>query len=420
MQEQTNKHIQSMIDHLFRENSGQMVATLCRVLGAKNIDLAENCVSESMLKAIQAWPKSGVPENPKAWLYRVAKNHAIDSLRRSSNFQDKIEFIKHEFDDTYELDDEDPYIRPILNDDRIKLIFLCCHPILNPKEQIAMSLKLGMGLNVQEISRSFLIPIKTLEQRLVRAKKKLRENNIVLELPEKSQVLKRLDSLLKTLYLVFNEGHSSSNGDNLITKDLCLDAIYILESILTVPDFKTPKAQALLALFYLQASRLDTRTDEQGKIVLLKNQNRARWNHLFIQKGLSFLENSFDTDQLSQFHIEAKIAAFHAISPNYENTDWNSIIDQYEILSNHSRNPLYKLNQAVAMMESGKPEKALQVLDSIKKEKSLTSYHLYYCALGEAYSQTHQAGLSKTAFTKALSLAKTKPEQDFIREKLLI
>ena len=396
-----------------------MVATLTRYIGADNLDLAENAVNESMLKAMQSWPYKGVPKNPKAWLIKVAKNFAIDEIRKTKRHQEKNEQIaKGLTKESYTLSEEEFENKELMQDDRLKMLFLCCHPILQEKEQIAVALKLVFGLGIKEIAHAFVIPAKTLEQRILRAKKKLREVKAEFIFPEPQKTSERIKSVYRCLYLLFNEGHTASNSQELVTKDLCEDAISLLSIVLSHKYLNLPEGRALLSLFYFQASRLNERTGSNGDIKLLKDQDRSKWNNEYIKKGLIALNDSAEGNTLSVYHIEAHIASLHSTSPSFQDTNWKQIEELYELLYQLHPNPIYKLNRAVSILFSKGASDSLRELQKLESEKQLKGYYLYYCALAEAYLKSNDVDKAKDSFSRALQLAKTKPVISYIKSRI--
>jgi RNA polymerase sigma-70 factor (ECF subfamily) len=409
---------EELIDHLFREHGKQMIATLTRFLGVEHLELAENAVSESLLKALKTWSFNGLPENPRAWLYTVAKNYALDQLRRKSVEIKKVEQIADGLDSVYELATDDPYIAPILIDDRLKMIFLCAHPLLKPEEQVALSLKLALGLSVKEISKSFAIPVKTLEQRLVRAKKKLRQEKVSFELPGKDKIKERVSCVHTSLYLLFNEGYCATEGEGLTSKKLCRDAIELLSIVQVSEDFSSPAGDALLSLFYFQASRLEARVDDREEIVLLEDQDRTKWNREYIQFAQHLLNKSATGEELSRYHCEAEIASLHAMAASVEETDWKRIAGIFEFLFEQGGNPIYKVNRAVALIMNNKVNEALEDLLAVSGNKVFKNYHYYYCALSEAYSKLGEHEKAKKFLSLGIDKCQNKLEKQHLERKL--
>lgn len=322
-----------LVDHLFRHEAGRMASVLTCMLGFDRLDLAEDIVHDAMVQALQSWPFQGIPDNPRAWLYRVAKNRALDMVRRENRFRQ----ISSDADYLHQQDATDAMAQPLffdedITDSQLRMLFAICHPAIAPESQLAMCLKILCGLSVREIAGAFLTTEETITKRLYRAKEKIRQDGIRLEVPDGPHLLSRLNDVLKSIYLLFNEGYNSSHPDTLIRRDLCEEAMRLALLLTQTPRTQTPAVDALLALMCFQAARFDARTDESGAIVLLADQDRSRWNPDLVRQGEDYLNRSAGGDVLSEYHLEAGIARLHCLVPTYEATDWPTVLCYYDLL----------------------------------------------------------------------------------------
>ena len=406
-----------LVDHLFRHKAGQMISALTRYFGVENLELVEDIVQEALLKALQGWPYHGIPENPGGWLWQTAKNHALDVLRREARFQKRLqgEIQLIELQHATAGQDADSYP---FEDDQLSMMFIGCHPALSREAQIAFVLNTVSGFSAAEIARAFLISEATMSQRLVRAKARLRTAGARFELPESGSLTERLDVVLDVLYLLFNEGYEAHAGERLFKEELCLEAIYLGKVVVNRPMGRSPRAHALLALMYLQAARLTARIDTGGDLILLREQGRALWNREMIREGLMYLELSADGDRLSEFHLQAAIAAKHAVAETFEQTDWAGILDDYVALLEISPSPVVKLNHAVAIAMLHGPQASLQALMKLKDDASLKKYHLFYATFGELYERSENFPEAKKHYQQALALTDNEAEQRFLQKKI--
>ncbi|MBL7670325.1 MAG: sigma-70 family RNA polymerase sigma factor [Bdellovibrionaceae bacterium] len=415
----SQSQVGQILDHLFRRQSGQMVAYLTRFFGTDHLDLAETVVQEALLKAVQSWPISGIPENPKAWIIRAAKNSAIDHFRKQHDSLLEPEIFDKLADG---LEDDDAKLihtmtQELKNDD-LKLLFICCHSSLGSESRTALTLKTVCGFSVKEVARAFLSKEETIAQRLVRAKKKIAEEKLKYEVPPPSELEARLDSVLEVLYLLFNEGYLATDGESLIRKDLCDEAIYRTTVLAQHSVGQQPKVFALLALMHLQASRFQARTDSAGDLLLLEEQDRSLWDQEHIGMGLKYLEMSAQGNDLTEFHLQAGIASCHAIAPSFEETDWQNILSYYDMLFDRSPSPIVALNRSVALgMVRGMAAGISEVL-SIKESGALSSYYLLSATLAEFYRRDGNYGKALGFYHEALSLVGTEPERRLIEKRI--
>lgn len=404
-----------MIDHLFRLESGKMISVLTKLLGLQNLEVAQDIAQDTLLQALYTWSYKGLPDNPTAWLYRVAKNKAVDHLRREKRFQG----IRSQH--AYLLQSENPlsavprfFMQGEIEDSQLRMMFACCHPSIPVDSQIALALKTLCGLSVNEIARAFLKDEETIAKRIYRAKEKIRLENIELELPSPRHLSKRLDAVLHCLYLLFNEGYNSSHPDQLIREDLCEEALRLAYLLTQTSITNLPRSNALVALFCFQASRLQARLDEGGNIILLKHQDRSKWDKPLIQKGFYFLEQATQ-NETSAYHLEAAIAYLHAVAPSFEATDWKAIYYLYQILATERPTAFISLNKAIAASYAVGKETALEELQQIK---GLEKYYLYHTAIGEIYFELHRKNEARHYYQKALTLTRSLVEQQLLQEKI--
>lgn len=411
MNETSPLQVNKLVDHLFRHESGKMVAVLTKMLGIENLDVAQDIVQDTLLKAMRLWGINGVPSNPPAWLYTVAKNKAIDFLRaRKAKIKVSLENVE-----PVSAADSDPFDEEEIQDSLLRMIFACCHPSIPEESQIAMSLKTLCGLSVNEISKAFFTSEDTIAKRIYRAREKIREEKMVLEVPATDTLPLRLEVVLRVLYLLFNEGYNSSHQDNLIRKDLCAEAMRLTHLLTQHPSTNFPVANALLALMCFQSSRLLSRIDANGNIVTLKYQDRSNWNVSLIQKGRDYLDRAAEGTSFTMYHLEAAIAGLHSSAPTFGATDWLTIYDLYKILYSINPSPVIALNKAIASSYAVSNESALELLKEIR---GLEKHHLFHAALGEVYQGLEEISKAKQHFLLAISLTESKAEQNLLTQKI--
>lgn len=411
-----NSAVNDLVDHLFRHKAGQVVSTLTRIFGWEHLDLAEDVVQETLLKALQQWPFRGVPQNPGGWILQTAKNLAIDALRREASFRNKEEEIARRLEQDLNLSDE---IAPAgFKSDQLAMMFACCHPILPREVQIALTLKILCGFSVTEIARAFLTAEATIAQRLVRAKRKLRAENISLRAPENGDLRRRLQAVLEVLYLLFNEGYNAHAGADLVRQDLCAEAIRLTALLAEHPAGNLPATHALLALMYLQAARLPSRVDDQGNLFLLAEQDRSRWDQKLIHAGLYHLAQAGQGEELTVYHLQAEIALHHTLAPSFAQTDWPRILALYDDLRRRDQSPVVALNRAVAVAMIAGPQAGIKELECISRLPAMQTYHLLPAAFGEFHMQLGDTQKAAACYEQALTLVGTEPERRFLLNKL--
>jgi RNA polymerase sigma-70 factor (ECF subfamily) len=402
--------VPELVDHLFRREAGRMVAALTRVFGAENLALAEDVVQESLVQALRAWPFGGVPENPGGWLMRVAKNRALDLLRREANLARKEEAIRGW---SASLVPDDPDGEAM--DDQLRMIFICCQPAVPREARVALTLKTVGGFGVPEIARAYLAREATIAQRLVRAKRKIQEIRPPFEVPPPAELPAALDSVLEALYLMFNEGYAASAGEELVRQDVCAEAIRLARLVAEHPSLDLPKAHALAALLLLQAARNPARVDPEGNLLLLSEQDRDLWDQPRIAAGFHHLERAARGPELSIYHLEAGIAACH-LAPG--ETDWPYILHLYDDLLVLKPSPVVSLNRAVALAMVEGPAAGIAAVEEIRNEPSLAGYYPLPVTLGELYARAGDPQKAAGCFWEALGMESPEPVRRRIQERL--
>lgn len=404
--------MERLIEDIYRSQSRRVLATLIRLLG--DFDRAEEALHDAFAAAARTWPRDGVPANPFGWLVSAGRFRAIDHIRRRSRFdmsaKDIEESLYGSFDET-EIGDVD-----LIQDDMLRLIFTCCHPIIPADAQMAMALREICGLTTEEIAHAFLVPAPTVAQRIVRAKNKIRTAKIPYEVPEREELPERLDRVLHVIYLVFNEGYSASSGEEVVRADLTSEAIRLtrlLARLLPHPD-----VSGLLALLLLQDSRRAARRSSQGGLILLADQDRGLWDREKIREGLGRLDGALRNGEVGIYTLQAAIAAEHARAETPERTDWRRIVGFYDLLLSAQRSPIAELNRAVAVAMVEGAERGLQLVDAILQAGELESYHLAHSARADFLRQLGQKAEAIAAYETALRLCQQAPEQTFLRERI--
>jgi RNA polymerase sigma factor (sigma-70 family) len=408
--------ISGLAEHLFRHEAGKLVSVLTSIFGIERLQLAEDVVQEALLRALQTWPYYGIPNNPAAWITQTAKNLALDVIRREKTFWKKEAQIIATMDRAPAIDA--PSFEHEIKDERLRMMFVCCHPVIPEEAQVALALKTLCGFSSGEISRAFLTSEAAIEKRLVRARQKIRESRIVFEIPAGEELARRLDAVLQTLYLLFNEGYKASTGDKLVRQELCDEAIRLATLLAGHTAGNHPRTHALLALMLLNAARLSARVDEEGNILRLQEQDRSSWNQAMIARGMFHLSQSAAGEELTAYHLQAGIAACHCAAPNYEATDWLRILSLYDRLIEMDDSAVIALNRAVAVAEVHGPAAGIEAVGRIRNRKSLESYYLLYAVLAEFEVRLKKLAAAAEHLRRALKLTDLKSEQLFLLQRL--
>jgi len=396
-----------------------MVAHLTRLLGPAHLALAEETVQEAMLRALRTWPYQGVPENAAAWLYRVAHNIAIDAVRRDRMLGEKTEATVAELAHSAAAAPDDPDLEEQLRDDELRMIFMCCHPEIPRDARVALSLKTVGGFGVREIARAFLADDAAIAQRLVRAKRQIREGRLTLDMPRGPELKRRLDSVLEVIYFMFNEGYAAHAGEDLIRQDLCLEALR-LGRLVAASSVAEPRADALVALMALEAARLPARVDESGDLILLESQDQSRWDQRLIALGFHHFDRSIAGEEVSEYHVQAAIAATHARAADAQSRDWPTILDLYDQLLALNGSPVVALNRAVALAKVRGPAEALAALEPLEEDAQLRGYYLLLAVRGHLLLDLGRAPEAAACFRAALECPCSEPERRFLVAQVLV
>ena len=415
-----DSEVSRLAERLFHEEAGKLVATLTRHFGIEHLQLAEDVVQEALVRALRLWPGAGVPNNPAAWLTQTAKNLALDVLRRGKNFAGKEEAIIASMDHSAAkpADAMGSIDESEIRDDTLRLLFVCCHPHLPQEAQVALALKTLCGFSTVEISKAFLTTEASIAKRLTRARQRLQEDKIPFEIPGGPELSLRLDAVLQTLYLLFNEGYKASGGERLVRNDLCHEAIRLLALLVAHPAGNQPSAQALLALMLFNSARLDSRVDAEGNLLRLEEQDREKWDADLIARGMRCLALSASGDSLSEYHLQAAIAACHCAARDYASTDWAQILGLYDRLLEIDQSPVVALNRAIALANVHGPNAGLAAVESMRDRRKLETYYLFHAALGEFEMRLDHPVAGGMHFKTALALAGTSSEKAFLQKRL--
>ena len=407
----THPVLRATVEALYRTDSRRVLATLIRLLG--DFEQAEEAMHDAFIAAVEQWGRDGVPANPRAWLVSAGRFKAIDRIRRRARFTsldevaEQVEALSAE---PVKWDEE------TVEDDQLRLIFTCCHPALSADAHVALTLREVCGLTTEEIARSFLTTPSTIAQRIVRAKAKIRDARIPYEVPAHAELAERLDSVLRVIYLVFNEGYSASSGATLTRQDISIEAIRLTRLLVNL--LPEPEVKGLLALMLLQDSRHAARSAPSGEIILLDDQDRTLWNREQIAEGVALVEQVLSSRRFGPYSLQAAIAAVHAEAPNAAATDWNQIVGLYDVLLRVEPSPVVELNRAAAVAMRDGPEAGLSLIDAILERGDLSDYHLAHCARAELCRRLGRNTLARLAYQKALELTQQGPERQLIERRL--
>ncbi|MDN5213046.1 sigma-70 family RNA polymerase sigma factor [Fulvivirgaceae bacterium BMA12] len=409
-------NIDSLVDRHFRREHGTLMAVLVGLFGTENLELAEDIVQDTLLKALQHWKAKGIPDNPSGWLYKVAKNQAYNTLKREKY---KKRYQASQPPQTSgEINLEEIFDTASIKDEQLKMMFACCDSVLSQESQVALILKTLCGFSVDEITRAFLTKKETITKRLTRARTTMRHAGVSFALPPDNALEERLDSILQTIYLIYNEGYNASGGDRLIRKELCEEGIRLANFLASCPVGNKPKTHALLGLMYFNFSRFETRLNKNKEIILLADQDRSRWNHEHIALGFYHLSKIVEEEEVSTYHLQAAISACHASADTSEKTDWHKIVTLYNYLQKIDPSPVVLLNKAVALGNINKISEAIQLLDQEEVKTSLSDYYLYFVVFSDLLMKQEQYKKAKKLLIKALNLTNIKAEKHLITSRL--
>lgn len=409
--ENTAAQAREIVDAVYRSESRRVFATLIRLLG--DFDLAEEALHDAFASAVEQWPREGVPENPRAWLVSAGRFKAIDAMRRRARFDASLGELAQRIDAGASAAGRD---NEGVEDDRLRLIFTCCHPALPPEAQMALTLREVCGLTTEEIAHAFLTAPPTLAQRIVRAKAKIKDAGIPYQVPERADLPERLETVLHVIYLVFNEGYSASSGTSLTRADLSGEAIRLGRLVMELlPD---PEVMGLLALMLLQESRRVARSSPTGELVLLEDQDRSLWNREQIAEGTALVQRSLSSRQFGLYSVQAAIAAVHARAATAGPTDWAQIVGLYDLLLAANPSPVVELNRAVAVAMRDGPAAGVALIDAILERGDLADYHLAHSARADLCRRMGRTGDARTSYQRALALARQEPERRFLEGRL--
>lgn len=417
MQEESSNEI--LVDHLFRHEAGKMIAVLTRLFGMHNLSMAEDVVQDAFLKATQTWKFNTLPENPSAWLMQVAKNKALDILRRknvadhySAELSNQLQEATDNYVDQVFLDTE-------IEDSQLQLIFACCHPSLKEEDKVALTLKTVSGFGVKEIAKALLTQEETIQKRIYRAKQFIQQNNIVLEIPTGKALQQRLDTVHTVLYLIFNEGYNASKSDELIRKDICAEAMRLCLLLCEHKTVTHPASFALLALMCFQASRFESRLDKNNTIILLQQQDRSSWNHELIDRGYYYLNKSSSGENITVYHIESAIAAEHCLAKNFGATNFKRLMHLYDMLWQMKPTPVVQMNRAIVLSYTGKTKESIDLMLGIEGiENLLKTQYMFNSVLGELYSRNNQPQQATEYLEKAFTLTQSDAEKNLLKDKI--
>jgi RNA polymerase sigma factor (sigma-70 family) len=406
-----------LVEHFFRHESGRLVSVLTRVFGWRNFDLVEETVQTTLLQALQSWQIRGVPDNPSAWIHRVAKNKILDALRRDELWQ---RFTREWAQSRARGADgiDELFLDNEIEDSQLRMIFACCHPHLARENQIALTLNTLCGFDNAEIARALLANEDTIKKRLQRAKRELAERQVSLEPPPPAELGGRMEVVRQVLYLIFNEGYSSSKGDVAIRSDLCEEAVRLCHLLSQHRDGALPATFALMALMLFHAARFDARLDSHGGILLMEEQDRGKWNTEMIRRGSEFLDRSAEGTAVSPYHLEAGIAWIHCSAPSYEQTNWRAILAMYDGLMSMHTSPIYELNRAIVVAEIEGPLAGIRALQSAKNLDQMRHYHLLDATLGELFRRAGEFDLARHHLESAKRKTQSPSDHELIDRRI--
>ena len=420
---EASPNISKLTDHLFRHESGKIVSVLTKIFGVENLETAEDVVQQTFIDAMHVWKLKGVPDNPSAWLYRVAKNKAIDVIRKNKHsvqydFGDSERaLLKSEYTLTTTM--ENLWKEELIKDDMLRMMFACCHPEISDENKIALILKTLCGFSTAEIAKTFLTSEDTVSKRLYKTKEFFRKQKIKLEIPSVNELKVRTDAVLNSIYLLLNEGYNSTHSNELIRKDLIAEAKLLCKLLCENSHTQQPETYALMALICFHSSRTESRLTAEGEIILLPYQDRSKWNFNWIAEGNEYMNKAAFGNSITSYHLEAAIAFEHCTAQTFAQTNWKQILNYYEMLCNISSSPVTEMNKAVAVMQVHGANEALQLLQNISDKKKLETFYLYHSLLGEINSRLNNSIEAKRSFETAIRLTQSDTEKKILKEKMV-
>ena len=416
-----HRQIETTVNHLFRHEAGKMVAVLTRIFGTHNLELAEDVVQETLLSALEQWKINGIPKEPGAWLFVVAKNKALNIIKREKsriNFGDEDSALLLHSGYTVETTFQKLSEEELIKDDQLRMMFACCHPDISSENQVTLILKTLCGFSTAEIARAFLCPEDTVSKRLYRTKEIFRQQKIKLEIPSIEDIQQRLAAVLQAIYLLFNEGYHATDSEDVIRDDMMGEALRLCYLLLENPLTQRPEVYALLSLICFHAARTEGRLSEEGEIILLEDQDRSTWNMELIEAGSTYMMKAAAGKELSTYHLEAAIAYEHIIAPDYAATNWHKILQYYRMLNELLPSPMYQLNGLVALLQLEGSKAALACMESHENKAELSRYYLYYNLLGEIYRRLGENDKAILQWEQSLRMSKSLTEKRLLEKKI--
>jgi RNA polymerase sigma-70 factor (ECF subfamily) len=409
-----------LVEHFFRHESGRLVAVLTRVFGLRNLDLVEDMVQSALVEGLQAWRSQGVPDNPSGWMHRVARNKVLDALRHRDTVLRLAPAWAQLRPAAPEPAIDDLWLDTEIEDSQLRLMFACCHPTLARENQIALTLKSLCGFNNAEIARGLLLSEETVKKRIQRSRQQLIDGGVELAVPRAEDLAERLDSVHQCLYLLFNEGYEATSGDDAIRADLCEEAARLCHLLCGHAHCRSPSSFALLALMLFHAARFDARTDAQGRLLLLEDQDRTKWSGPLIARARYFLDRSAEGKTISLFHLEAGIALFHCTAASFAETNWRAILEFYDALLRLQPSPIYELNRAIVVAHIEGPIAAIRVIEPLASDPHLRHYHFVDATLGELYRRAGDMPRARMHLERARNATQLGPERELLARRLAL
>ncbi len=417
----STQEIENQVNHLFRHQAGKMVSVLTRIFGSRNLELAEDIVQDTLLTALEQWKIKGIPKDAESWLFIVAKNKALNVIKKQKNTvafgEDETQvLLKSGY--TLESTFNELFQENLIKDDQLRMMFACCHPDISQENQITLILKTLCGFSTAEIAKAFLTSEDTVSKRLYRTKEFFRNNKVKLDIPNVNEIKSRTEAVLNSIYLLFNEGYNSTHTEELIRKDVIEESLMLCNLLAENEHTHMPEVFALMALMCFHSSRNESRLTPEGEMILLPAQDRRKWNKDFINEGMYYINKAAMGDQVSTYHLEAAIAYEHCTAESFEKTNWKAILHYYEWLCKISPSPVTELNKVIVVLHLDGAAKALKLIQTLGKKEKLKSYYLYYSLLGEIHTQMNKPDEAKKQFEEAFKLTQSKTEQRMLLGKI--